>query len=81
MRRARMPASTALPLLLCFGCVAPPVTVLPDIPAPLLSCRPEPALPDMKADGDLAHYLLDLAAAGQDCRARLDEVRGLLTRT
>jgi hypothetical protein len=57
-----------------------PVVLRPDLPPPLLECSPEPAQPRLLSDADLAHYLLDLAAAGQDCREKLDEVRELVTK-
>lgn len=50
-----------------------------DIPASLLACRVEPGAP--AADGSdeaAANYVIDLAIAGRDCRAKLDAVRGLV---
>ena len=66
-----------VPLCALFstGCASPPVPVAlprPSIPASLLTCQPqpEPPRPDV-TDAVLAGWIVDLAAAGQDCRDRL----------
>lgn len=44
------------------------------VPPALLACAPAPAPPDLNVprwDQVLARYLLDLAAAGADCRGKL----------
>ena len=59
----------------------PPVLVRPDVPASLLACAAEPLAPDLDAPGwdrTLALWIVDLAAAGEDCRGRLSRVKGLL---
>ena len=73
----------ALPLLLSAmlfqGCGAsPPVLVRQVIPPSLLSCQPQPAPPDEADDTALALWIVDLAAAGDDCRGRLGRVKELL---
>jgi len=73
--------------LLLTACVAPPppavVTqvqlVPPQIPPGLLRCRDQPEPPAWPySEADAAEYVLDLAEAGDDCRRRLGEVRGLI---
>jgi hypothetical protein len=51
------------------------------VPASLLTCQAAPVPPDLNVprwDQVLAGYLLDLGAAGDDCRAKLGAVRGLV---
>lgn len=73
-------ASALLPLpwlLPWTGCapVPPPLVV----PPTLLACLPAPAVPDAPDDPALARWVLDLAEAGEDCRARLARVREIVT--
>jgi hypothetical protein len=49
------------------------------VPASLLTCAPEPAIPPAPDDRALASLLIDLAEAGADCRARLAAV-GMVVR-
>lgn len=53
-----------------------------NVPAVLLTCA---AAPEPPADGmspaDVADFILDLAAAGADCRAQLAQVSDLLGHT
>lgn len=50
--------------------------VRPSIAPSVLSCRPEPApLPPEALQRDLAPYVLDVIAAGRDCRRKLGTVR------
>ena len=54
--------------------------VRPVVPASLLACAPAPAAPDLNVprwDVVLAGYLLDLGAAGADCRTKLRAVAKL----
>lgn len=48
------------------------------VPAPLLTCAPDPAVPDARTQGDAALYLTELWEAGEDCRRKLAQVRGLV---
>lgn len=83
MRRSQLPAWLLLPsLLLWTGCgPAPLVRVKQDVPAALLTCREAPAPPPVTADdAALALWIVDLAVAGDDCRARLGTVKELLSR-
>lgn len=76
----RAPAPIAfLCALLSTGCaVAPPPPVLPSA---LLTCRAAPEPPGPGAgDVALGVWIVDLAEAGEDCRARLREVRGIVGR-
>lgn len=82
MRPSRLPALPRLlwPLL-CAACAAPPAPVLlrPEIPADLLECQPQPDPPaTVRTDADLAAWIVDLATAGDDCRARLGRLKDLL---
>lgn len=53
----------------------------PVIPAHLQSCLHDPEIPAGAIDDDaLGQYLKDLWGAGDDCRAKLGELRGLLER-
>ena len=83
----RLPPRSALLLLLCSGLLAScanspsPVVVRTSVPASLLTCAPAPVPPDLNVprwDEVLARYLLDLGAAGADCRAHLHAVAGLV---
>ena len=55
-----------------------PLAVAALVPASLLSCAPEPAVPASPDDTALARLIIDLAEAGADCRARLAAVRMVL---
>lgn len=51
----------------------------PAVPASLLACRDQPTPPAvLAADSALADYILDLADAGADCRAKLSALRGVV---
>lgn len=80
MSRSRLPAWVALllPLLLLACGPGPPVLVRHQVPASLLQCQPQPDPPASPDDTGLALWIVDLAAAGEDCRARLGSVKGLL---
>lgn len=75
-----------LPALLCLlsatlspGCASSvPVVVRQKVPPSLLACQPQPAPPEAADDQALALFILDLAAAGDDCRGRLLRVKELL---
>ncbi len=57
--------------------------VQPGVPANLLTCADEPADPADKpglTQRDVARYIVVLRAAGADCRAKLGEVKGLVTK-
>jgi hypothetical protein len=59
----------------------PPVLLRPDVPASLLTCAAEPPPPDLDAAGwdrALALWIVDLGAAGEDCRGRLSRLKELL---
>lgn len=56
--------------------------VQPPVPEALLVCDMAPLVPFTRdrTDESVAEYIVDLAVAGEDCRTKLDEVRGILTR-
>jgi hypothetical protein len=75
MHQLRIPALiAALCGLLLTGCAQPKVAV----PASLLECQPQPGLDDVMDDHAVARWMLDTVDAGQDCRAKLRLVRGLV---
>ena len=81
----RLSPSLALPALLlpllCAACSPSPVPVPVRlvVPPQLLTCQPQPVPPNpLRDDADLAYFITDLAAAGDDCRAKLAGVRGLI---
>jgi hypothetical protein len=75
MRQLRIPALTAaLCGLLLTGCAQPKVAV----PASLLQCQAQPGLDDVMDDHAVARWMLDTVDAGEDCRAKLRLVRGLV---
>jgi hypothetical protein len=76
-------------MVLCLGlaaCSTPPViqtvtetkVVTPDIPASLLSCMGEPAVPAMTLQSQVADWLVADEIAGQDCRLHLAAVKQAL---
>lgn len=86
MAHHRLPsARTLLPcVLLLTGCGSnlPELAEAPRlvVPASLLSCAPQPEAPATGTDdATLARWILDLAAAGDDCRTRLDAVAKVVT--
>jgi hypothetical protein len=75
MRQLRIPALIALlSVLLLTGCAQPKVAV----PASLLQCQAQPGLNDVMDDHAVARWILDTVDAGEDCRAKLRLVRGLV---
>jgi len=87
LHQCRLPAwHLLLCALLSAGCSAGPPQVAVRVervavPPGLLSCDPEPPIPAaLRSDADLAAWIVSLAAAGEDCRARLGRVRELVSR-
>ena len=85
MPRRRQPrAAFLLPFCVLLARCAPaaePVVVRPDVPPTLLTCAAAPVPPDLNVprwDEVLANWVLDLGAAGEDCRAKLRAVRHLV---
>lgn len=74
----------SVPLFLLCATLSPgcapsvPVLVPPVVPPGLLACQAQPPPPDAPDDSALALWILDLAAAGDDCRGRLARVKELL---
>lgn len=71
-----------LSALLLASCASAPPSKIVDrtlpLPAALLTCAPEPAVPGPDADDRAAAlFLIALADAGADCRGKLGEVRAL----
>lgn len=49
------------------------------VPDALTHCQAEPVVPAERNDETVANYVVDLATAGRDCRAKLAGVRGVVT--
>jgi hypothetical protein len=72
-----------LSALLLTACASDPPQVVQaprlEVPASLLACQPQPEPPDpFLNDADLAYWIVDLGAAGDDCRSKLKRVREVL---
>jgi hypothetical protein len=75
MRQLQLPALiAALCGLLLTACAPRKVAV----PASLLECPPQPGLELTMDDHAVARWMLDTVDAGDDCRAKLRLVRGLV---
>jgi hypothetical protein len=75
VRQLRIPALIALlSALFLMGCAQPKVVV----PASLLECQAQPVLELTMDDHAVARWMLDAVDAGEDCRAKLRLVRGLV---
>ncbi len=88
----RLQAMTALSLLFsaglltaCAAATPPPPRLITSlervpvsVPAPLLTCEPAPAPPSTGTQRQVASYVVDLWSAGQDCRDKLGQVRGIV---
>ncbi len=70
-----------VPLLSACGTSVPRVETVTEFrveklrpPEPLLDCAPHPLPPnpDTARQADVARYLVDVAAAGEDCRAKVE---------
>lgn len=48
------------------------------IPAQLLTCSPQPPAPAAASQREVGLYIVDLAAAGDDCRTKLGVIRGIV---
>ncbi len=64
-----------LALVILAGCSSMRTTTVPDA---LLTCQAQPPSPKAGTQKDAALYVVDLAAAGQDCRSKLGSVRRIL---
>ena len=69
---------TALLLLPCAwlltGCA---MVKQPPLPADLLVCAPAPTVPDTDSQATVGQYVVDLWAAGDDCRTKLAAIKQL----
>lgn len=90
----RPPPITVPCLALFFGLLTacsgtpPPMMQIKEVPQPvpaaLLDCPPEPLRPrgdgpgGELSDTQVAHLIVDLAAAGRDCRDKLGQVKKLI---
>ena len=81
-RQALQAALIALPLLpLLLACAQPPAPPLPRLalPASLFLCAAQPEAPEILTDdAELALFIIDLAAAGEDCRTHLSHIQEAL---
>lgn len=74
LRIAKSVAVSAATALALAGCATPALLV----PDQLLSCTAQPPAPSAGTQRDVSIYVVDLAAAGEDCRTKLGSVRKLL---
>jgi len=75
MHQLRIPVLIALLFALFLtGCAPRKVAV----PASLLECQAQPGLDEVMDDRAVARWMLDTVDAGEDCRAKLRLVRGLV---
>lgn len=68
-------------LTVLAGCAKPSPAIEvagPTVPDQLLTCQPEPTPPATGTQRGVAHYVLDLAEAGDDCRTKLGAVRSIV---
>lgn len=59
----------------------PPVKIQVErvkIPADLLDCQDAPEAPDASLQSQVASYLISLWDSGEDCRTKLQQVKGLV---
>ena len=74
----------ALPIL--AACPSPRPIILPPpplsdrIPSPLLACRDRPLVGALDRQSDVAKWVVELDAAGDDCRRKIQAIRGLVER-
>jgi len=54
------------------------ITVMPHLPASLLSCEPAPDVPVASSQAVVAGYIVVLWQAGRDCRAHLAAIKSAL---
>jgi len=58
--------------------VLPPPPLADRIPAQLLECRDRPAVGDLARQSDVARWVVELDAAGDDCRRKVGAIKGLV---
>lgn len=68
-------ALSILALVILAGCSSMRMSTVPD---QLLTCDAQPASPKGGTQKDASLFVVDLAAAGQDCRSKLGSVRKIL---
>lgn len=82
LRKTNVLSILLLPLLLaaCGETKLLPslVTQRLEVPESLLTCAPPPAPRPVSTQADVALLLLDLAEAGEDCRAKLAAVKDVV---
>lgn len=60
--------------------VLPPPPLADRIPSQLLACRERPVAGELTRQSDVARYVVDLDAAGEDCRRKLRGIKGIVQR-
>ncbi|WP_417582944.1 hypothetical protein [Pelagibacterium sp.] len=70
------------PVLMVFACLIlaallSACATTSTIPPQLLSCAAQPPAPVSGTQRDVGLYIVDLAAAGDDCRTKINTIRGL----
>lgn len=73
----------AIWLIIVGGTLSGCSTTATVVPSSLLACEPQPIAPTAPGttERQVGHYIVDLAAAGDDCRTKLGSVREILSPT
>ncbi|MBC6716901.1 hypothetical protein H9Q09_11850 [Aurantimonas sp. DM33-3] len=58
--------------------ILPPPPLADRIPSQLLECRDRPAVGDLSRQSDVAKWVVELDAAGEDCRRKVHAINGLV---
>ncbi|MCK5931046.1 MAG: hypothetical protein KAG89_02655 [Fulvimarina manganoxydans] len=60
--------------------LVPPPPLSDRIPSQLLACQGRPAAGDLSRQSDVARWVVDLDAAGEDCRRKLQAIGRIVER-
>ena len=85
-RRVFLDSAAAIVLVAALaGCATTPATrILPPpplsdrIPPVLLTCPDRPAAGDLARQSDVARFVVELDAAGEDCRRKISAIKGVV---
>ncbi|SMC32392.1 hypothetical protein SAMN06297251_10124 [Fulvimarina manganoxydans] len=83
MIRALAALATALAISGCTTTrtvLVPPPSLADRIPPQLLACRDRPAAGDLARQSDVARWVVEMDAAGEDCRRKVSAIRSIVER-